>query len=252
MDTKWKGVVFRHGTPNSVHAALLVMSFFQVAACGARSPLELAANQGKFDAGGNENDPAKASDASSPAPDARPMQSTSTGTGGIDVIKVGGDAAGDEPAIAPDFDFTPPPDKAVSFQIDPAHTGRQPGDTLVPPLRRVWSHSFEGAVSYPLIVDGRVFVISKTPGNPNPSLFALDASDGSLLWQTGPFVGDLRNGEPAYTGYDRGRVFVTTDEGELIAVDARTGSEQWSEHLANFYAFTSPPVAAGGVVFVEG
>jgi outer membrane protein assembly factor BamB len=167
------------------------------------------------------------------------------------VIVVPSDAPSGFTAPLPDFDFTPPADQSVAYQINAAHSGRQPKDSLRPPLRQRWFHAFDGAISYPIIADGRIIVVSQTRGNVDPTIYAFDAKSGSPLWQAGPYGGYIK-GQEVNLAYDRGAVFAATEDGELIALDAATGKERWSEHLDGFYGFTSMPVAAGGAVFVTG
>src|SRR5436309_1917522 len=57
---------------------------------------------------------------------------------------------------------------AVAYQINPGHDGSQPDDSLAPALTRAWMIDFDapdptapqGPVSYPLIVNGKVYVIA--------------------------------------------------------------------------------------------
>src|SRR5205807_1436882 len=72
-------------------------------------------------------------------------------------------------------------DDAVSYRIDPAHSGAQPGDTLAPPLIQRWSVDLGGNVSYPLIAGGRIFVTA-ADANYGSRLYALDPGTGATLW----------------------------------------------------------------------
>ncbi|HET9629645.1 MAG TPA: PQQ-dependent dehydrogenase, methanol/ethanol family [Novosphingobium sp.] len=63
---------------------------------------------------------------------------------------------------------------------------------------------------------------------------AMDAATGKLLWKYDPNVGELAGDRmrPAWgsrgIAYAKGRVFVGTMDGRLIALDARTGRELWT------------------------
>jgi len=162
-----------------------------------------------------------------------------------------GTDAGVVPEDAPIFDFRRRPNLAVSYQIDPAHSGAQPDGKFVPPLTQRWSYSFDGAVSYPLIVDGRVFVTAQGEGNLETKLYALDAESGRLLWQSEAIGGQFESHD-VNPAYDRGKVFVASDGGELFAFDAASGVVAWKIQLPEVYAFTTLPLAAGGVVFITG
>jgi len=144
----------------------------------------------------------------------------------------------------------PVPGAAVAYQIDVAHTGNQPITALRPPLARRWSVDLGGGVSYPLIVDGRVFVTVGDDTNFNGGkLHALDLATGAPIW--GPI--DV----PAMqmwlnAAYDQGRVYVLNFDGRLAAFDAQTGAPLWDVNLPGQYAFMSAPAATGGMVFVDG
>jgi outer membrane protein assembly factor BamB len=138
--------------------------------------------------------------------------------------------------------------RAVAYQIDPQHTGGQPADTLGLPLCRRWQTTFPGAVSYPLIADGRVFVTVATPVQ-GISLYAVDEYTGAVLW--GPI--ELGGYYPwANATYDSGRVITVNASGQLAEFDAATGSTIWSEAMTSQYAFSSPPTALNGTVYVGG
>jgi outer membrane protein assembly factor BamB len=132
-----------------------------------------------------------------------------------------------------------PGGQAVSYQINPAHTGSQV-DAITPPLTQRWSRDLGSAVSYPLIVNGRVFVVAGT------NLYALNSTTGATIW--GPIdVG----GSPRGAAYDSGRVFTVNRDGLVRAFDAATGTQAWSRQLQG-QSFTSPPTAMAGTVYVNG
>ncbi len=130
------------------------------------------------------------------------------------------------------------PGQAVSYQINPAHTGSQ-FDTVSPPLMQRWSRDLGSAVSYPLIVGGKVFVVAGT------QLYALNGTNGATVW------GPIEVGVSRGLAYDSGRVFAVNHGGLLRAFDAATGAQAWSRQLQG-QAFTSPPTAMDGTVYVSG
>ncbi|HET6770501.1 MAG TPA: PQQ-binding-like beta-propeller repeat protein [Actinomycetota bacterium] len=139
-------------------------------------------------------------------------------------------------------------DQSVAYQVNVAHSGEQADSTLVPPLNEKWRRTFADSVSYPLIVDGRIFVTVANPDSYGTMLFALDAADGRELWS--------RSISGTYfwsnAAYDGGRVFVVNFDGVLSAFDAVTGALNWQIQLPGQYAFSSPPTADSGVVYVGG
>lgn len=145
---------------------------------------------------------------------------------------------------------TPPATQgtAVAYQIDAAHTGAQ-FDTVVPPLVQRWSRDLGGQISYPLIVGGRIFVTVANPASYGIKLYALDEANGATLWGPVDLGGNYGWSNAAY---DSGRVFAVNFDGLLRAFDAASGALIWSKQLPDAYAFSSPPTASGGVVYVLG
>jgi outer membrane protein assembly factor BamB len=149
--------------------------------------------------------------------------------------------------------------QAVAYQIDPAHTGSQ-SDGLTPPLVQRWSRSFGNSfttISYPLIVEGKVFVLTDNGNNYGSNLYALDAATGATVW--GPFQDTFANHNFAGLTYDAGRVFVLNWDGVLRAFDASSGAMVWQTYLGGaypdgriLYQFTSPPTAVAGTVYLSG
>jgi outer membrane protein assembly factor BamB len=52
--------------------------------------------------------------------------------------------------------------------------------------------------------------------------------------------------------YDHGKIFVVSYDGLLRVFDAATGQTGWSTQLPGQYAFSAPPTAVNGVVYVGG
>jgi len=116
--------------------------------------------------------------------------------------------------------------------------------------RRLWSRDlgqdrssreeyFGGGVS---TGDGRVYVTTGYGG-----LYALGAADGQIQWQT-----DL--GAPLRSGptFANGRVFASTTENVLVAVDAENGDELWTHYglaeIASLLGGASPAATESTVV----
>jgi outer membrane protein assembly factor BamB len=145
---------------------------------------------------------------------------------------------------------TPPPTKgtSVAYQIDATHSGAQ-FDTIVPPLTQRWSRDLGGQISYPLIAGGRIFVTVANQNTNGTKLYALDEANGATLWGPVDLGGSFFWSNAAY---DAGRVFALNFDGVLRAFDAASGGLLWSRQLPDQHAFSSPPTASGGVVYVEG
>jgi outer membrane protein assembly factor BamB len=133
-----------------------------------------------------------------------------------------------------------------SYQIDPAHSGRVPGGGPAPALKRIWERRLEGALSYAVLAEGRVFVSSRRTAGSPVHVYALDRASGRTLWRRA--LGPATHGELAY---DDGRLFISGYDDLLRALDARTGRVAWIDGSGPFHYFASP-VARDGRVFVEG
>jgi len=139
--------------------------------------------------------------------------------------------------------------EAVTFRINPAHSGAQLGDRLRLPLQARWSRSFDRSFSnYPLVAGGRVFVTVPDPLAPQVNLFALDAQVGTLLWGPVGLGGTYRSAVPAY---DNGRIFTTNYDGRIAAYDAITGQMIWDRFL-NLRDLGAPVATNGRLYFVGG
>jgi outer membrane protein assembly factor BamB len=146
----------------------------------------------------------------------------------------------------------PPLSQAVAYQIDYAHSGYAVFNTAVTfPSTPAWTTTFNGSVGYPLIAGGQVFVITGAPGGTQGSafLYALNESTGAINWGPITIAGTYNWGAHAY---DHGMIFVINFDGLLRSFSAATGAPAWSTQLPNQYAFSSPPTAVNGVVYVGG
>jgi outer membrane protein assembly factor BamB len=123
----------------------------------------------------------------------------------------------------------------------------------MPPLELKWSRDFSTSgvdtISYPLIAGGMVFVTTaNTNGNYGNTLLALNENTGATIWSA-DLPGTYFFADAAY---DSGKVFVVNFDGLMKAFDAASGNLLWSVNLPDQYAFTSPPTAVNGVVFIGG
>jgi outer membrane protein assembly factor BamB len=159
-----------------------------------------------------------------------------------------GPAGGDAGARPSAFVVSPPVGAAVAYHIDVAHTGNQPESKLRPPLARQWSVDLGGDVSYPLVVGGAAYV---TVANDvaGSKLVALALGSGQTLWGPIDLGGTYRWSNAAF---DEGRIYAVNYDGVVTAFDAVSGGTEWTTQLSGQTSFTSPPTAAGGLVFVGG
>ena len=150
--------------------------------------------------------------------------------------------------LAPSVASATSTDQAVAYQLDPAHDGDQTGSPITAPLTQAWSISLPGSISYPLIVNGVVYVTARKASGYGTTLYALDQATGATLWSH--FLG----GTYDWSGlaYDNGQVFTVNFDGDLTAFDATTGAVNWTIGLPGQHQFTSPPTAIDGYVYTGG
>lgn len=141
---------------------------------------------------------------------------------------------------------------AVAFQANPAHTGDAGDPGLRLPLRRAWSARLPGHLSFPVVADGRVFVV-RDPPNPNagPEVVALSVASGAVRWR----VALGAEAADAGLGYGGGRLVVAResyfdDHSAVLALDPADGRVLWEAGTGLWEGH--PPVVAGDTVYVKG
>lgn len=148
---------------------------------------------------------------------------------------------------------TAPKPEAVTYHQDAARSGRVVlGQPLTFPASPAWSIDLGSAVSYPLIADGRGFVITAgtSTGGRGTQLHALDLATGAALWD----AVDIPNAFSSRAGhaYDAGRVFVVNFDGVLRSFDGATGAPDWTVALSSVSPdiFDSAPAVFEGIIYV--
>ncbi len=152
-------------------------------------------------------------------------------------------------SVLPDGAVTLSTDAAVSYRINPTHSGAQPANLTSRRLGKRWSRDLGGPISYPLVAGGKVFVTVANVGSYGSGLVALDEKTGRTVW--GPI--DL-GGTYGFSGaaYDQGKVFVINGDGLLRSFDANNGTQGWSVKAEGQYSFGSPPTASSGFLYLVG
>ena len=115
----------------------------------------------------------------------------------------------------------------------------------------------DGISATPVVVDGVIYLSGAWS-----LVFAIDAKSGNLLWQYDPDVRSRLAQDPGMSWIARvnrgvavwqGKVFATTADCRLIALDARDGKEIWSKQTCDpemGYRISDSPYVGGDSVFV--
>lgn len=124
-------------------------------------------------------------------------------------------------------------------------------------LKPAWFIEFDttrGQEATPLVVDGVMYVSTAWS-----KVHALDAKTGKQLWYYDPKAPGI-SGVPACCDVDnrgvalyKGRVYLGTVDGRLVALDAGSGKEVWSTQTTprdSTYLITGAPRVAHGKVFI--
>ena len=137
---------------------------------------------------------------------------------------------------------------------------RQINENTVDALGLAWSANLpipDGISATPIVVDGVIYL-----SGAYSVVFAIDAGTGRQLWTYDP---DVRAGlakDPGMSWPARvnrgvavwaGRVYATTADCRLIALDAATGRHEWTRQTCDImqgYAITDSPYVGGNKVFV--
>lgn len=134
-------------------------------------------------------------------------------------------------------------------QINQSNVGR---------LQAAWMFSVgtdHGQEAAPLVIDDTMYVESSYPNK----VFALDATNGELKWTYIPNTNRAAQGVACCDvvtrgmAYDDGKIFLVTLDNHAIALDAKTGQEQWATQTGEINlgeTTTAAPFVVKGKVFV--
>jgi hypothetical protein len=148
---------------------------------------------------------------------------------------------------------------ATAFQLNAAHTGSVSMPGFKPPLKLLWKRTMQGAgISYPLIVDGTVYITKTAYANSDfegSNLVAFDAATGKPKWWK--YINneqhDTQGDTWANASYDNGQIVVLDRYNVLTSYDAKTGQVKWSQLEGGYDEtnFEAPPTASGGSIYMS-
>jgi len=137
---------------------------------------------------------------------------------------------------------------------------REINEKTVTELGLAWSRPLpvpDGISATPIVVDGVIYL-----SGAYSLVFAVDAKTGDVIWQYDPDVRSHLALDPSMSWIARvnrgvavwqGKVFATTADCRLIALDANTGKEVWSKQTCDpkqGYRISDSPYVGGDSVFV--
>lgn len=106
---------------------------------------------------------------------------------------------------------------------------------------------FAPAVNSPCVVDGKVITCASKPAadKTNPNVYCLDAKTGDTIWGFTPEAGACSYASPTSDGQ---KVYLSTLEGELHALNLKDGSVSWRAKMDEIAYDCRPTVANGQVI----
>lgn len=140
---------------------------------------------------------------------------------------------------------------ADAYQVNSRHTGATEFPAgLTFPLTRIWSVQLPDSVSYPIVANGRAFVMTPyaVVGGVGVTVHALSLGDGKVLW-THDTPGAFRWGGLTY-GLDT--VFFSNYDGALKALVPESGAIRWERIVDWPWMMTAEPTYHNGQVYVGG
>jgi len=116
---------------------------------------------------------------------------------------------------------------------------------LDPPLREAWSIDTHGLIEFPPAVAGGIAYVVNKFGN----LHAVTLRDHRVVWE---HLRDPRNhGKPTDVTapvYSEGQLYIAFLDGELLALEAKTGNRLWKRNLHAH--LESSPLVVNGVLYI--
>ncbi len=166
------------------------------------------------------------------------LVAVAVGCGGADDETAdGGGAKGSETALVP----------WPLFGRVPERTHYLPAKErfLDPPLHKAWSINTHALIEFPpAVADGVAYVVNKY-GNAK----AVRLRDRKVIWERTTDPQD--SGKPTDVTspvYHEGKIFFAYVDGNLVAVDAKSGKEIWTRKLVGH--LESSPMAVGGTLYL--
>jgi outer membrane protein assembly factor BamB len=136
-----------------------------------------------------------------------------------------------DPALATTAVVIPPAQVNTTWAQAGGNAAKVPGHVALGAApQRLWSASIAGTTntrrlaSAPVVADGMLFAVDSSA-----VIHAFNADTGARIWQHQIAVsGDLRDATfGGGAAYDGGRIYATNGVGDVVALDAATGTQIW-------------------------
>lgn len=149
---------------------------------------------------------------------------------------------------------TDPADATLGYRANARHDSFVAKATAAPPFTKLWSADLGSAVSAPVAVGGKVFVVVNAVGEDESGgvrmeLVGLDAATGKRLWPQ-RLIAD--NDPKATLAYGGGRLYTQTGRGVVTAWDPATGRQLWSRSIGSGLCEYSPTWYDGALYTQDG
>ncbi|HSI48641.1 MAG TPA: PQQ-binding-like beta-propeller repeat protein [Ideonella sp.] len=109
-----------------------------------------------------------------------------------------------------------------------------------------------GNCGTPATAGGQTFLVSSALSpNYRNVVSALDTASGHVLWETDLMASSADMGLNADAALSQGRLYVSSNRGQVVALDTATGQQAWRATTGGNGVMNNDPAVAGGRVFVS-
>ncbi|MFD8235473.1 PQQ-binding-like beta-propeller repeat protein [Streptomyces sp. NPDC059696] len=179
--------------------------------------------------------------AATPAPTTAPAPATAAAAAAAKAMARAKARASTEPANA-----------TLGYRANARHDSFVAGATAAPPFTKAWSLDLGSAVSAPVAVGGKVYVVVNAAAEegsdgPRMELVGLDAATGTRLWPQ-RLITD--NDPKATLAYGGGLLYTQTGRGVVTAWDPATGRQRWTRSIGSG-SCEYPPTWYDGTLYTQ-
>jgi outer membrane protein assembly factor BamB len=142
-------------------------------------------------------------------------------------------------------------DATLGYRANARHDSFVAQATAAAPFTKLWSVDLGSAVSAPVAIGGRVFVVVNAVGEDETGgtrmeLVGLDAATGKKLWPQRLVTHESK----ATLAFGGGMLYTQTVDGTVAAWDPTTGEQRWSRSIGSGFC-QYPPTWYNGVLYTQ-